>query len=243
MIHFRQFSSYLLLILSAHIASAKTSDSVQASVPLRDSAQAVSGLNRGTTAPGGEYPFTPDQDSRFYEARTLHLAPSLRFELDARRVFQELLSPPDAKTVLSEIIRQNMVIQPLLSSETMTELVQYKEDISRAMSIPGVKQFSELPGLFAPGNLGGIKRLLGMEEDISPTMRYTLDERALVNVSIFSQQADRVRLMLHGFQSAGAYSMVWNGRNDADLRVTVGDYVGVVAIGTKTALRKRIRID
>jgi hypothetical protein len=82
-----------------------------------------------------------------------------------------------------------------------------------------------------------------MEEDVSPTMRYTLDERALVNVSIFSQQADRVRLMLHGFQSAGAYSMVWNGRNDADLRVAVGDYVGVVAIGTKTAIRKRIRID
>ncbi len=247
-----RFCSYLLLATAP--ATLQFAAFAQGQLPIRqDSAKSflqlcdsiniartkgASGL-LGTTAPG-EYPFTSEQDRRFYEALSVPLSPSLRFCIDARQVFADVLSKPDRKRSLIELARETVDVQSMVSAKEMPEIRRYKEDISHSFSIPGVKEFSTLPGLFEPSNIN----LRGLfQEDLTPMLRYRLEEAAQVNVSIFSDQAALVRRLYQGFQAQGEYTHVWNNRNDEGYKVASGYYVGVITIGTTMSLRKPIRVD
>lgn len=235
---------FLLFSTTQYSFATGTKDSVHSSLLLRDSISTASRQTleqpTGTTTPG-DYPFSPAQDRRFYESLALPLSPQLRFRFDVRRVFDEILALPAVIPTAIEIARQNVSVQSLISPLEMPEIREYKEHLSHSFSIPGIKTFGVLPGLFEAGNLGFITDTF--HEDVTPVLRYTLNEPAFVNVSVFSQQAARVQLLFQGLQEIGSYSRVWNGRNDDGMKVATGDYVGIVAIGTKTALHKRIRVD
>lgn len=245
-IRFYSLLCLLLLVSTTQyaFASGAAGDSLRSSLLLRDTTRSTSGeafgQSAGTTAPG-DYPFSAAQDRRFHEWLALPLSAQTRFRLDVRRVFDEAFSLPAAKLTANEIARQNVNVQSLISPLEMPEIRDYKEHLSHSFSIPGIKTFGVLPGLFGKGNLGFITD--SFHEDVTPVLRYTLDAPAFVNVSVFSQQAARVRLLFQGHEEIGSYSRVWNGRNDDGFKVATGDYVGIVSIGTKTALRKRIRVD
>lgn len=237
----------LLLVSMKHNAFAfgeAGEDSLRFSLLLRDTTRSASGeafgQSVGTTAPG-DYPFSAAQDRRFHEWLALPISAQTRFRFDARRVFDEILSLPTTTPMVSDIARQNVHIQSLVSPLEMPEIRDYKEHLSHSFSVPGIKTFGVLPGLFGKGNLGFITD--SFHEDVTPVLRYTLDAPAFVNVSIFSLQAARVQLLFQGHEEIGSYSRVWNKRDDDGFKVATGDYVGIVSIGVKTALRKRIHVE
>jgi hypothetical protein len=113
-----------------------------------------------------------------------------------------------------------------------------RSDIYRAFSIPGVREVTHMPGLFQPGNVGLRD---AFQPDLTPVLQYRVEEPALVNVSVFTQEAHLVKSVSQGFQSPGAYSYVWDFRNDDGDKVRRGYYVGVVTMGVSSTVRKAMQ--
>ena len=59
----------------------------------------------------------------------------------------------------------------------------------------------------------------------STTIRYQLAREVPVRLEIFNIQGQRVRTLIHAVQSAGFYSVEWDGRNDAGQPVASGTYI------------------
>lgn len=203
----------------------------------------------GTTPPG-EYPFTPEQDRNFYEALRTDVSPLARFQYETKRfsamwmAVQEMqkLSPRD-------IALANMAVDPRVLEPTPREREAYNYGIAQSFTIPGVfdpyKRYGGLPGIGGQGisiPLSLIGSLLGLTEDVSPTIRYTVEQPAEVEIVIYSIQAIAIARILKAPQAAGGYSTTWNLLNEAGLRVPAGDYIAEVRIGTLGIVRKRIRV-
>jgi flagellar hook assembly protein FlgD len=90
--------------------------------------------------------------------------------------------------------------------------------------------------------MDAIGRFLGLTEDLSPTISYSLFETSHVEIVIYSVQANVIATIFSGRQVPGNYSYTWNGRNDRGMKMGSGDYVGEVRIGEKRYVRKRIYI-
>ncbi len=58
----------------------------------------------------------------------------------------------------------------------------------------------------------------------STTIRYALPEMARVNLSIYNVLGQRVAELTNEVQSAGYYSVIWDGRNQSDSQVATGVY-------------------
>ncbi|TAE34441.1 MAG: hypothetical protein EAZ92_00010 [Candidatus Kapaibacterium sp.] len=203
----------------------------------------------GTTPPG-EYPFTPEQDRAFYEALKMQVDPAMRFHFEAQRfsamwmAAQELqkLSPRD-------IALANMAVDPRVLEPTPRDREAYKYGIAQSFTIPGVyepyKRYGGLPGMGGDGisiPLSLIGSLLGLTEDVSPTIRYIVEQPTEVEIIIYSIQAIAITRILKETQNAGGHSVTWNLTNEAGLRVPNGDYIAEVRIGLQSIVRKRIRL-
>jgi hypothetical protein len=204
----------------------------------------------GTTPPG-EYPFTPSQDRTFYEALRMDISPRTRFQFEARQFSQAWLALQEARkyTPQESAIAAMNSIDPRAFVPTPKEQTFYNYGIAQSFTIPGVfdpfGRYGGLPGVGGSGisiPLSLIGSLLGLTEDVTPTIRYTVEQPCEVEVVIYSIQAIAITRILKAPHNAGGYSVTWNLKNDAGMRVPTGDYIAEVRIGNAAYVRKRIRI-
>lgn len=186
-------------------------------------------------------PTTQQQDSLYARALATVISARARFLFDLRTLGQSMALQVDLSPRLSEWerIRANMTIPPEFLVPSPQERTQRELNIARSMYVPGV--------LLVPmgtGNLqvtfGDIAKVFGLEEDVSPRIRYVVDETIEVTIVIYSSSAVQVATLFNGIQPPGAYEIVWNGRDDGNGGVGAGDYIAEVRLGSLKLMRKRI---
>ncbi len=98
-------------------------------------------------------------------------------------------------------------------------------DQSSVASAPkGFKLFHNYPNPFNP----------------ETTIRYRLASAGMVRVTIFDLLGRKIKTLLKTKQSAGEYSIRWNGRNNRGAQVASGIYLYQLQAGEQTAFKKMI---
>jgi flagellar hook assembly protein FlgD len=89
-------------------------------------------------------------------------------------------------------------------------------------------------------NLNDIAKVFGLGEDVSPDIRYVVDEQLFVEIVVYSSQAMIVSTLYNGVQAPGVYTVTWNGTSQDGRAVADGEYIAEVRLGTQRLMRKRI---
>lgn len=185
--------------------------------------------------------YTPEQDSAFRAALDLQIPFSLRSRLDLE------LSEP-LWMIAQRNIERNPWVSAMNSLSSLPEgiyapsgvdIVNWETNIVNSMYVPFVRTYSTYGGKIPLKTIAGF---LGLVEDVSPVIKYTLGIQADVEVVVYSVQATVVATLFKGVQSPGAYTINWNGRDDEGRKMSSGDYIAEVRIGTDRYVRKRIVI-
>lgn len=70
------------------------------------------------------------------------------------------------------------------------------------------------------------------------TIRYDLDKRSRISLTIHNVVGERVRTLVDEFQSPGSKSVIWNGRNDQGQLVGSGFYIYLLRAGDESKANK-----
>lgn len=180
------------------------------------------------------------QDSNYIRAMRLNIIGEVRFRSDyiafskEREVMQGMIEGSPM-----EIIKKNMDIPREFYAPSGEELVHRQLVYENAFYVPYLNTYNPNSGLVS---FGQIAQFLGLSEDVSPVLTYTLDHPAEVEIVIYSIQAKVAAVLYRGIQSEGTHSITWNFRNDSGKRMPKGDYIGEIRIGKDRFIRKRIVI-
>jgi hypothetical protein len=199
--------------------------------------------DESTVLPGDlDYDFSAKQDSNYYRAMRLNMTPLARlgYDLDKLRAQMEIHDRIRAGMPWQIALKNMEDIPSDLLKPSPVEIVHHQVDIINALSVPFVNTYNPY-GMKIP--LGAIGQFLGITEDVSPRITYTLEHPAEVEVVVYSIDATVIATLFKGQQPAGTYRLNWNGRNDKGRRMPRGDYIGEVRIGQTRYIRKKIEID
>jgi hypothetical protein len=193
---------------------------------------------------GGEVTtvFAPEQDSAFQQAQRESITARVRFADHVRRnaaaieASQALSKEPSA---WEQAMRSLAAIPPEMLMPTADQRVQYDINIRNSQYVPGVLLYPMGSGNLKVG-LSDVARILGLTEDVSPHLAYTVPAPSEVKILIYSPSALQVRLLYHGLQRPGSYQIDWDGRDDSGHSVWRGDYIAEIQVGEHYILRKHI---
>jgi hypothetical protein len=118
------------------------------------------------------------------------------------------------------------------------EVVHRQVAIQSSQYIPYVNNMPQ----FSRFNINSILSFLGLVEDVSPEITYTIDFYADIEVVVYSVSSVVVATLFKGKQPPGVYKITWNGRDSNGKVMPSGDYIAEVRIGKEKYLRKRIII-
>jgi hypothetical protein len=191
-------------------------------------------------ASGGK--FSPEQDSAY--ARDLHIGLNSYYWLQkalnmSEPLWKDILRYQTDSSVSMSLTRAFERMPKNIFAPLPSELVQYEINRINALSVPTVTTFSDNGTNFSLYSIG---RLLGLVEDVSPTIKYRLDITADVEIVIYNVSAQAVATIFKAIQRPGKYTIEWNGKDDAGKKVPSGDYVAEVRVGSERFIRKRIVI-
>ena len=182
-----------------------------------------------------------EQDSTYAQALAMKIPSSTRFAASlmessiALRFRAELQRQPS----IWEQINNTMNIPPEILKPSPQERAQYQLTIANAMYVPGVLLFPMGTGN-AMINLGDIARVFGFGEDVSPIIRYVVDETIEVEIVVYPTQAMVIKTVFSGIQAPGTYTITWDGREQSGKTATTGEYIAEVRLGGERLMRKRI---
>lgn len=187
--------------------------------------------------------FSPVQDSIYSNAMALQISAITRFRnhtvafSELIRLSRELQPEPSPwERALSNLNIPSSIYEP-----TAQQTTQHTINIANSMYVPGVLMFPMGTGN-AMVNLGDIGSFLGLTEDVSPQIKYVVNETTFIKVVVYSTQAKIVSVLFSGIQQPGGYEVVWNGTDEKGKPVPNGDYIAEVQHGTNKIMRKRILI-
>ena len=194
----------------------------------------IKGLDHGSSI------YAPYQDSIYSKL--------LKMNVPARTLFRYNLALGDAawndylneqKTLPYNAAMQSLANLPsTVFQPSGVEQTLYQTNLEMAQYVPGLN--SHLFGIKVP--LSDIAQVLGLSEDVSPVIVYSLDSPLDVEIVIYSIQAKVIATIYQGKQNAGSYKITWNLRDDYGRRMPSGDYIAEVRIGESKFVRKRIVI-
>jgi hypothetical protein len=196
----------------------------------------------GTTAPG-EYPYTPEQDRRFYKALSESITCAARFRYDVNESSFKRIDEALYGNSQSSVAARNMNFSYKLFTPNEIERQRHINDYAAASILYGVKAFPQSAGVGKPG-VGLYEKLwqmLGLLENVSTTLEYKLEEISLVDIWILSLESQTVQHLLSAKQPKGSHSVTWNGINDENVQMPRGYYIGQVFANKKRILQKGIR--
>jgi hypothetical protein len=202
----------------------------------------TSHLGDRSTLPGATMSgYTKQQDSAYARALALGIPARARF-MHATRELSSTMSLAHAverPPTMWDNLNRNMAIPREMLAPSPQQIAQYRLNIAQSQYVPGVLMFPMGQGNLQIG-LGDIAALFGLTEDVSPKIKYLVDETTEVTIVIYSAGALKVATIFNGIQPAGVYEIVWNGRGEDGRMVQNGDYVSEVRLGNQRIMRKRI---
>lgn len=186
-------------------------------------------------------PSTHEQDSAYRDAMKLSLSASTRFSIALREAsaLLRMLSTTRRPSTIWDQINETMNIPASVLAPRPQELVQYQLTIANAMYVPGVLLRPMGTGNMQV-NLSDIAKVFGLGEDVSPEIRYVVDEQEFVEIVVYSSQAMIVSVLYSGVQQPGVYTVTWNGATQDGKPASDGEYIAEVRLGTQRIMRKRI---
>ncbi len=190
--------------------------------------------------PGDSEPiYTPDQNENYEQAIDLRIPARSRFVFDlwyfSRNAILQDFAESDQPY---ETIYENMQIPSEWLEPTNVEIAQRETMLMNAFNVPFVKTYVPGAGLIS---VGQIATFLGLVEDTSPNIVFSLDAAVKVEIVIYSTNAQVVRTIYRGTLTPGSHRYVWDGKSDEGLSLPPGDYVAEVRIGGNKYVRKWIR--
>ncbi len=184
---------------------------------------------------------TAEQDSAYAAAMALRIPAARRFaaSLQETSSYLRYRTELERRPSIWEQIQKTMDIPASILQPTPQERTQYQLTIANAMYVPGVLLYPMGTGN-AMVSFGDIAKLFGIAEDVSPVIRYVVDETIEVDIVVYSTQAIAVSQPFRGIQSPGAYTLTWDGRDANGKTVVSGEYIAEVRLGNQRIMRKRI---
>ena len=148
--------------------------------------------------------YTQQQDSLYKEALAIRMSARSRFISHTRAMSDAMATVEalDRRPSDWERLNANMAIPPELLVPTAQERTQYEVNIARSMYVPGVLLTPMGQGNLQVG-LGDIAKLFGLAEDVSPRIRYVVDETTEVTIVVYSASAVAVARIFNGIQAPG----------------------------------------
>jgi len=185
--------------------------------------------------------YSSAQDTAFNKAMRLMIPPEIRFSNDLRetQIKWSLATALQQGIPLDAALRDIERRYPDLYKPNPVEVIQYQESRMRSQYVPFTRTLGE-GGMQIP--LESIGKFLGIVEDFSPIIKYTLDYNTKVQVVIYNMQGIVIAVLAEERQPAGNYVYNWNGKNDEGILQPPGDYIGEVRIGIDKYVRKRIEL-
>ena len=184
--------------------------------------------------------YTPEQDSAFNQA--------VRMRLPASVLLQNNLNYSDRLYTFEKYIRSGKRLDEAINdikntpreffTPTGNEIVQRRIALENAFHVPFVNTLPKISGFQIP--VSQIAALLGLIEDVSPDIKYSIDYTVEVEVVVYSVKAVVIATMFKGIQPPGSYKLTWNGRDENGRKAESGDYIAEVIIGKEKYIRKRI---
>jgi len=137
------------------------------------------------------------------------------------------------------IMRRNLAMNPRDWMPTEADRARREEDIRRSQGWDMIYRHN-VPRIGVSVPLSSIGQALGLVEDVSPRISYTLLRTDSVSVRVYDLTSRLVGILVDGVQSPGEYRFDWDMNNSMGTRVAAGDYVAEVIVGKRLVLRKRI---
>jgi hypothetical protein len=245
----QRFTTVLLIALLAGVMGslalqAQTSTILQQPRPLSPT-EFISADTAREIRPGvpgaGQAPSSAEQDSLYRRALNEPITAPTRFAISVRETSAMLLrqARENASRTIWDAIDEVMDIPEAIYKPRDKDVVQYQLTLANAMYVPGV--------LLRPMGTGNVQvsfsdiaKVFGIGEDVSPVIRYVVDEYLAVEINIYSAQAMVVATLFKGNQEPGTYTITWNGRSQDGKPVMPGEYIAEVRLGSERIMRKRI---
>lgn len=209
-------------------------------VIIGDTANANQSVKSEPPLPGDyNLEFSAEQDAAYNEAMKLRLPPQTRI----KEALQSTETMWEIQTRLREgepwqiALKNVQSIPPSMFMPNEMEVVHHQINILNSQYVP---HLNTMPMSGAKIPLSVIGALLGLTEDVSPTIKYKLEYISNVEIVVYSLQAVVVATVFRGTQPGGSYSVTWSGRDDNGKKMPPGDYIGEVRIGKDRYIRKRI---
>lgn len=194
-----------------------------------------------TELPKSEFNYLPEQDSAFFRALRMQLPVNvlvrnnLIFSDNVWNIEKHINSGTPWQIALDNIKN----IPPEFYNPSGVEMVHRQVAIENSFEVPFITTYQRY-GLKVSAE--AIASLLGLTEDVSPKISYSIDYTVNIEVVIYSVSASVVSTLFSGIQAPGYYTITWNGRNSAGKIMPAGDYIAEVRIGDEKYIRKRIVI-
>lgn len=185
--------------------------------------------------------YSPAQDSAYYRAIRANVTSNVRIWNDlhlTQYTWYEYLKNIKKSDVaiamesLTSLPKEYYLPDP-------TEVVQREINIANAFYVPYVNTYNQ-NGLRV--SFADIGSFLGITEDVSTSINYTLEKQSNVIVVVYSLRAVVIATIFDGVQPVGSYSFNWNGRDDNGKKMPPGDYIAEIRISNEKYIRKRILI-
>lgn len=207
---------------------------------------AAAGAQTGTPQSGSQRDddrldtvYMPGGRDRVDTLRRDSLSGIARLRRDMRLDSMELVHMLDSlESTVQARMRRNLAMTPSDWMPTRGERAAHELAIRQSMDMDFVFPNSYVP-LFSVAT-GAVFRALGLAEDLTPRITYTLTRTEHVSVRIYNIRAELVRTIVNLSQRPGEYDFEWDLRDDSGARVPYGNYVAEVIVGNRLALRKRI---
>jgi hypothetical protein len=210
----------------------------------KDSSAIKDNQNDDNEKPGKRYlrDHTPFQDSAYYKAMRIRIPAAVRLSNDLHTMQYNWAQVKNlAQEQPWESAQRNLNIPAEFFKPDPIEVVNRREMLQRAQYVPYINTLPpENPTLSA--SLSTIGRMLGIIEDVTPEIKFSIDYTDEIEITIFSIQASAVATIFKGELSPGSYKYVWNLRDDFGKAMPAGDYIAEVRVGKIKYFRKRIQI-
>lgn len=186
-----------------------------------------------------ERTFSSFQDSAYARAKRLNIPISTRLQFDLMNFGLSLFTSSLPSN--SDFAPGLRFIPESAYKPDGNQIVQQQQNIMAALDVPFIRTYDPWTGVRVP--FDAIGKLLGLVEDTSPEINFSVDFPTYVEVVIYSIQATVIAKIFEGNLPPGKYTRTWNGRDNNGMKMPRGDYIAEVRIKGDRNVRKRIRID
>ncbi|MCL2039104.1 MAG: hypothetical protein FWG85_01585 [Bacteroidetes bacterium] len=186
--------------------------------------------------------YAPEQDSNFFRDSKLNFGflywlkkSILTTDYEWQIYKKEFLNTP------SNNLQESFARMPSnIFAPDPVEIVQRQIAKQDALSIPTIRFYKGGTGINL--DMRDIGLFLGLVEDTSPKITYTLKYNCDIEIVIYSISAKIIATIFSGTQKPGNYTTYWNGKDEYGKQVPPGDYIAEVRIGSERFIMKRIVI-